>query len=220
MSSLRKSAFTKYAGVPEPKLEDVPLQGVGQTGLVLLQEDGRVLRRSGGGVYPALAAAATSGTHGSAAGAEFEKKDDNDDLAALFRMQKRRVTWQLQYLHIALLTFNCLKFKQGLLYFAICHCEFTSTRIHKFLFPSCLSPTLRPAKCTHRFDILFGHEWVQIRPSNIVGGPLQRITFVEAALLGFYLQLRHSPRPDILTCNDLRYLMICPSHIAYWGFSD
>ena len=53
MSSLRKSAFTEYAGVPEPKLEDVPLQGVGQTGLVLLQEDGRVLRRSGGGVYPA-----------------------------------------------------------------------------------------------------------------------------------------------------------------------
>ena len=61
MSSPRKSAFTKYAGVPEPKLEDVPLQGVGQTGLVLLQEDGRVLRRSGGGVYPALAAAATLG---------------------------------------------------------------------------------------------------------------------------------------------------------------
>ena len=74
MSSLRKSAFTKYAGVPEPKLEDVPLQGVGQTGLVLLQEDGRVLRRSGGGVYSALAAAATSGTHGSAAGAELEEK--------------------------------------------------------------------------------------------------------------------------------------------------
>ena len=74
VSSLRKSAFTEYAGVPEPKLEDVPLQGAGQAGLVLLQEDGRVLRRSGGGVYPALAAATTSGTHGSAAGAELEKK--------------------------------------------------------------------------------------------------------------------------------------------------
>ena len=74
MSSLRKSAFTEFAGVPEPKLENVPLQGVKQTGLVLLQEDGRVLRRSGGGVYPALAAATTSGTHGSAAGAELEKK--------------------------------------------------------------------------------------------------------------------------------------------------
>ena len=33
------------------------------------------------------------------------EKDDNDDQwAALFRMQKRRVTWQLQYLHITLLT--------------------------------------------------------------------------------------------------------------------
>ena len=148
------------------------------------------------------------------------EKDDNEDWAALFSMQKRRVTWQLQYLHITLLTFDCLEFKQGLLYFALCHCEFTTTRIHKFLFPSCLSSKLRPAKCTHRFGILFGHEWVQIRPANIVGGPLQRITFVEAALLGFYLQLRHSPRPYILTCNDLRYLMICPSHIAYWGFSD
>ena len=74
MFCLRKSAFTEYAGVPEPKLEDVPLQGVGQTGLVLLQEDGRVLRRSGGGVYPALAAATTSGTHGSAAGAELSRK--------------------------------------------------------------------------------------------------------------------------------------------------
>ena len=61
MSSLRKSAFTEFAGVPEPKLEDVPLQGAGQTGLVLLQEDGRVVRRSGGGVYSALAAAATLG---------------------------------------------------------------------------------------------------------------------------------------------------------------
>ena len=55
--------------------------------------------------------------------------------------------------------------------------------------PLFLSPTLRPEKCTHGFDILFGHEWVQIGPSNIVGGPLQRITFVEAALLGFYLQI-------------------------------
>ena len=150
------------------------------------------------------------------------EKDDNEDngLRCFKVCKKRRVTWQVQYLHITLLTFDCLEFKQGLLYFAICHREFTTTRIHKFLFPSCLSSKLRPAKCTHRFDILFGHEWVQIGPANIVGGPLQRITFVEAALLGFYLQLRHSPRPYILTCNDLRYIMICPSHIAYWGFSD
>ena len=68
-----------------------------------------------------LADAATSGTHGSAAGAELEEKDDNNDWAALFRMQKRRKTWQLQYLHITLLAFDCLKFKQGVLYFAICH---------------------------------------------------------------------------------------------------
>ena len=74
VSSLRKSAFTEFAGVPEPKLENVPLQGVKQTGLVLLQEDGRVLRRSGGGVYSAPGCCGHPGTHGSAAGAELEKK--------------------------------------------------------------------------------------------------------------------------------------------------